>query len=658
MSSTTITCPCATDAKAGELTGSVVDSGNRYVDALLWGNKWDTDEPLSYWFGGAGSVSFSSVTYATHEWTTTEKAAMRAGLLMMTSVTLLTEGVEVTSAAEANLKWYKVSDTWFLGAHYGPNGLSTSGMGFFNKDGTGWNDLSTGGYGWVTIIHELGHALGLAHPHDGGGTSSLFPGVSGAYDYGDRRQNQNTYTVMSYIDVGADYNPSSATTYGFASGPMLYDVRALQYLYGAHPSYHATDTTYALPTTNGAGTYYTAIVDTGGTDTLQYAGSGDATLDARAGAVSRASGIFGGFVVTEAASAAIDRIVASTGNDVLTGNASDNVLTTGGGNDIVRGNGGNDTAVLPAEVATWTRDRFQAAWHAYDSAANTWTTLQGVATVHAGSTTHTLGVGIQWQTLMNATTRDVVNLKVANTGSGRTEVHRLAHASSYQSWNLQAVTPLEESGTGAWQFGLDAATGDIVCVKLYGTGSGTVEVHVLDASTNYTQWKLQTGTPWAEAGVHWQYVVAPNGNVVGVEKGGDAASGHTRVHVLTKASSYQTVVLQTNTPLHTTGALIEFVLAPNADLVAVKKAKTGTGSTEVHVLSAASNYTTWSMQTGTALHETDDGWHFAMDSVRNLWAVSKRDTGTNTTEFHILSAADTYHSFVMHTGTALHTSTL
>ena len=45
----------------------------------------------------------------------------------------------------------------------------------FSRAGSG--GLEQGGFGFITIIHELGHALGLAHPHDKGGSSSVFPGV-------------------------------------------------------------------------------------------------------------------------------------------------------------------------------------------------------------------------------------------------------------------------------------------------------------------------------------------------------------------------------------------------------------------------------------------------------------------------------------------------
>ena len=42
------------------------------------------------------------------------------------------------------------------------------------------------------------------------------------------------------------------------------------------------------------------------------------------------------------------------------------------------------------------------------------------------------------------------------------------------------------------------------------------------------------------------------------------------------------------------------------DLVVIKKKGTGTGTTEVHVLSGASQFQTFLLHTGTALHETDD----------------------------------------------------
>ncbi len=40
------------------------------------------------------------------------------------------------------------------------------------------------------------------------------------------------------------------------------------------------------------------------------------------------------------------------------------------------------------------------------------------------------------------------------------------------------------------------------------------------------------------------------------------------------------------------------------DLFAIKKSATGSNKTEVHVLSAASGYKAFSLQTATGLHET------------------------------------------------------
>jgi hypothetical protein len=111
-------------------------------------------------------------------------------------------------------------------------------------------------------------------------------------------------------------------------------------------------------------------------------------------------------------------------------------------------------------------------------------------------------------------------------------------------------------------------------------------------------------------------------------------------------------VLQTGTALHETDDTFAFAMRGN-DLVAIKKSNTGTNSTEVHILSAASNYQQFVLQTGTALHETDDTFAFAMRG-NDLVAIKKQNTGTGTTELHVLSGASNYQQFNLQTDTPLH----
>lgn len=213
---------------------------------------------------------------------------------------------------------------------------ATDGLQFIDK----------GGDGYVTLVHEIGHNLGIYHPHN----SSLFPGVpeDGENVLGDHNANQNIWTIMSY-NVGFNSEPVTDQSFGNAIGPMTLDIAAAQFAYGTKAA-NLESNTYALPSQNAVGTGWDAIWDTGGTDTLSAAGiSESATIDLRAatlsgtdpgGHVSWAAGIKGGFTIANGVT--IENAIGGNSNDTITGNEADNQLTGGEGNDTIDGGAGQD----------------------------------------------------------------------------------------------------------------------------------------------------------------------------------------------------------------------------------------------------------------------------------------------------------------------------
>src|ERR1700737_463552 len=146
------------------------------------------------------------------------------------------------------------------------------------------------------------------------------------------------------------------------------------------------------------------------------------------------------------------------------------------------------------------------------------------------------------------------------TGSGNTEIHTLWARHDYDGFSLQTNTALEMTGEAAWAFGV-ALNGDVLCIKrgstAQPTGSGTTEVHVLSAASRYQEFTLHTGTPLEMTGdTPWAFGVGPSDDLFCI-KGGSAAhptgSGTTEVHVLSAASSYQEFTLHTKTALEMTG---------------------------------------------------------------------------------------------------------
>ncbi len=236
-----------------------------------------------------------------------------------------------------------------------------------------YGQLSQGGYSFATIIHELGHGLGLSHPHDNAGGSSLFPGVDGydaeggpllqpdgtvdfARDTGDDDLNIGLNTMMSYNNIGQSYAPNAAANFGFEGTPMALDIAALQHLYGANMTYRTGNDTYRLPQADKVGTFWSSIWDAGGIDTISNEGSNQAaTINLQAapltgpkagGYVSAIKGnaVHGGYTIANRVT--IENAIGGKADDKIIGNAAANRIDGGGGADVMIGKEGNDTYLV------------------------------------------------------------------------------------------------------------------------------------------------------------------------------------------------------------------------------------------------------------------------------------------------------------------------
>ena len=188
-----------------------------------------------------------------------------------------------------------------------PEGGNMFYNGYFSNDGTSgydkynatgdntpdgildWNqeqNMSEYSYNFSTLIHEIGHSLGLKHPFE------EFPTTSDLYGNGDNifqdKYDQMRYSVMSYTD-NRDYNDASIKYDGTQLKlpddskidwqpitPMLYDVMSLQEVYGPAESSSPENNTYTY-TPNKIP--YECIYDTGGKDVLDLSAlEGGSTL--------------------------------------------------------------------------------------------------------------------------------------------------------------------------------------------------------------------------------------------------------------------------------------------------------------------------------------------------------------------------------------------
>ena len=260
-------------------------------------------------------------------------------------------------------------------------------------------------------------------------------------------------------------------------------------------------------------------------------------------------------------------------------------------------------------------------------------------------------------------------------GSGTTEVHVLNAASNFSNFILQTPTVLHQTGSGNdWEFLVGDynrdGRPDLYVIKRQG-GSGTTEVHVLNGATNYRSWLLQTATVLHPTGWgnEWEFELGDynrdgQADLYVIKRQG--GSGTTEVHVLNGATNFRSWLLQTATALAPTGAgnENEFKVADynrdgRPDLILIARIG-GSNSTELHVLSGADNFRTWLLHTATALPVTGVGyeWDFMMgdynrDGRLDFYAIA-RAGGAGTTEVHVLDGAANFGRYLLNVGTALH----
>ncbi|MGE0718540.1 MAG: hypothetical protein AB7P02_24040 [Alphaproteobacteria bacterium] len=208
-----------------------------------------------------------------------------------------------------------------------PDKTHPAGDVWLSQDMAELRDPTPGSKACRTLMHEIGHALGLWHPgnYDKEGMPPAPPFLPADLDNGG-------HTVMSYYP-GPD---------GWPAEPQEFDIRALQYAYGLPRPGTIGNLTYgsALGDTL-TGTWGTDYIHGQGGDDMIAPGSGDDGARGNDGDDTLAGD---GGADSLRGDDGDDLILGGDGNDDIRGDAGDDDINGNAGNDTVLGGTGDDIA--------------------------------------------------------------------------------------------------------------------------------------------------------------------------------------------------------------------------------------------------------------------------------------------------------------------------
>lgn len=250
---------------------------------------------------------------------------------------------------------------------YYPSTAESGGDVWFNASHNYYDKPVKGSYAYLTFIHEIGHALGLKHAHEGGAHGRIAAS-----------HNAMSYTVMTYASyLGAKITgkyTNAADSY--AQSPMLDDIAAIQKLYGANYAFNNGATTYHWSQEtgeefiNGVGQgkpignkVFQTVWDGGGNDTYDFSnyshglsvdlnpgrwttlGSDQTAVLSAKAHITAPGNIANAYLYHNNQASLIENAIGGSGDDKIVGNAAANTLNGGAGADTLAGGKGADVLI-------------------------------------------------------------------------------------------------------------------------------------------------------------------------------------------------------------------------------------------------------------------------------------------------------------------------